>query len=220
MKRMTAQNRSTMRGCNMWFPHNEIVAPYASINMLCLCSLSGKGFLVEVQAEEVLTGEQMNLWQQHCRGILHSELGVLEELWDTAVVEDCGTYLLHSAHYQAHIISWLGTLHLRRTQRMSMSLEVKFGTCVKAAWRNLYQIQMRKYYPINRTWKHENYGAHSCVKQDTKTLVPIQNFIRANTNTHHGINDTGNSNRHHCHKAQLEERKKWVIKRHATCDQR
>ena len=45
----------------MLFPHNEIVAPYVSINMLCIRSLSGKGFLVEVQAEGVLTGEERNL---------------------------------------------------------------------------------------------------------------------------------------------------------------
>ncbi len=42
-------------------------------------------------------------------------------------------------------------------------------------------------------WRHKNFGAHS----------ELQNFLQANTNTHQGINDTGNSNRHHCHKEQL-----------------
>jgi hypothetical protein len=48
--------------------------------------------------------------------------------------------------------------------------------------------------------------------EDNKTLAPIQNFIPGNTNTHHGINDTGDSNMHHCHKAQLYERKEGIIK--------
>jgi hypothetical protein len=47
----------------------------------------------------------------------------------------------------------------------SLSLEFKFGTSVPDSNAVLvYQIQMRNHYPINRTLKLENFGAHSCVK--------------------------------------------------------
>jgi hypothetical protein len=42
----------------------------------------------------------------------------------------------------------------------SMSLEFKFGTCAKTMRRAWYQIQMQKNYPMNRTLKHDNFGAH------------------------------------------------------------
>ncbi len=61
----TVWNRSTMCCCKVWFLHNEIIAPDVSINMLCICCLIGKWFLVELQAEGVLTEEQGCLWGQH-----------------------------------------------------------------------------------------------------------------------------------------------------------
>lgn len=65
MKTATVRNRSTMCCCKVWFLHNEIIAPDVSINMLCICRLIGKWFLVELQAEGVLTEEQGCLWGQH-----------------------------------------------------------------------------------------------------------------------------------------------------------
>jgi hypothetical protein len=157
MKRATAWNRSTMKHCNMWFPHNEIVAPYVSMNMLWIRSLSGNWFCVEVQAEWVLTGEQRNLWQQHCRGMLHSKVGVLEALWDMAVVEDlwcilAAQHTILGAHHASELCSYV---------------EHKWCS-MKTTWRTWYQIQMLKCYPINRPLKHENFGAHSC-EQNLKT---------------------------------------------------
>jgi hypothetical protein len=111
----------------------------------------------------VLTGEQRNLWQQHCGAMIHLDLGVQEELWDKAVVEDLWDILaeqltiLGPHHALEH---WLYVEH----KGCSTSLEFIFGTCVEATWRTWYQIQMCNHYSINRTWKHEIFGAHSRVK--------------------------------------------------------
>jgi hypothetical protein len=163
---MTVRSRRTMRNCNVWFLHNDIVAPYVSISMLYLRSLSGKGFFVEAHAEGVLTGEQRNLWQQHCSVRLHSELRVLKELWDVAVVEDlwdvfAAQHTILGAHHALELCIYL------EHKGCNLSLEFKFGTCAKTTWRTWYQIQMQKYYPINRTIK-QKFWQHSC-EQNLKT---------------------------------------------------
>jgi hypothetical protein len=143
MKRTTARSRNTMRRCNMWFPHNEIVAPYVSINMLWIRSSSGKGLLVEVQAERVLTGEQRNLW----RGIAdeyytrNSENWRNYEMWQSWKIFSSWHTIL-GAHHALELCIYV------EHEGYSMSLEFKLGTWVKTMGRIWYQIQMNL-----KTWK-------------------------------------------------------------------
>ena len=131
----------------------------------------------------------------------------MEELWDVAVMKD-----LWDIFAAQHTILGAHALALCiyvEHKGCSVSLEFKVSACLKTMRRTWYKVQMRKYYPINRTlkilahipmnrtWRLTNVGAHS----ELHTSYPTDKW--ANTNTHHGINYTGNSNRHHCHKAQL-----------------
>ena len=118
--------------------------------------------------------------------------------------KNCGTYLLHSQHIILGTHACLGTLHLCRTQRMQYVIGIQIWYLCKNYVRNLvpdsnvevlsHEQNLKILAHILRL-KTKNFGAHS--------ELPYPMNKRANTNTHHGINDTGNSNRHHCHKAQL-----------------
>ena len=107
-----------------------------------------------------LEWQRVSCWGSGRRGLLHSELGLVEESWDVAVVEDlwnifAAQHTILGAHHALELFIYVEHKGCR------MSLEFKFGTCVKTTWRTWYQIQMPKYYPMNRTLKHENFGAHS-----------------------------------------------------------
>jgi hypothetical protein len=101
----------------------------------------------------------------------------------------------------------LGTLHWCSTQRKQYVIGIQIWYLCKNNVKILVpdsnaevlsheqDFKTWKFWRTFRAWRHKDFGAHS--------ELPYPMNKRAKTNTHHGINDTGNSHRHHCHKAQL-----------------
>ena len=95
------------------------------------------------------------------------------EMWQSWKIG--GTYLLHNTQFRAHIISCLGTLHLRRTWRMQYVIGIQIWHLCKNYAKNLVpdsNAEELSHQQNFKTWKFWN--LFPC--EDIKTLVPIQNF--------------------------------------------
>ncbi len=164
-----------------------------------------KGFLLKFRQKgfwqdrrETFDDNIVEEWYTRSTGWRKNEMAVLEELWDI---------LLHSQHIILGTHACLGTLHLCRTQRMQYVIGIQIWYFCKNYVRNLVpdsnaevlsheqNLKTWKFWRTFRAWRQKNFGAHS------ELSIPHEQTSRHKK--HHGINDTGNSNRHHCHKAQL-----------------
>ena len=159
MKTATVWSRSPMCCCKVWFLHNEIIAPDVSINMLCICCLIGKGFLVELQAEGVLTEEQGCLWGQHFEEkVLKRRFwrGRVKWKWDVERWQDTDSLNRRSSGKHAF--------------KLYMYFRYIFGVCKK--WRGVMNSKFE-----NPAWMASMFQSLNCYCPSEFAEIAALNFI-------------------------------------------